>query len=95
RRAEYEIIGTKGGIKCHNVWAKANETPVISWWTEQGDMNEETLALENHFRLEIEYFIDCVFNQTSPVDFFRDAKNNCKLITATLESITSGQKITL
>ncbi|MCK4494303.1 MAG: Gfo/Idh/MocA family oxidoreductase [Methylococcales bacterium] len=95
RRAEYEIIGSKGGITCHNVWAKANETPVISWWTEQGDIKEESLALENHFRLEIEYFIACVFNQTSPAGFFQDAKDNCKMITATLESVALGQKITL
>ncbi len=95
RRAEYEIIGTKGGIKCHNVWAKSTEMPVISWWTEQGDIKEESLALENHFRLEIEYFIACVFNQTSPAGFFQDAKDNCKMITATLESVALGQKITL
>ncbi len=95
RRAEYEIIGTKGGIKCHNVWVKANETPVISWWTEQGETKEESLALDNHFRLEIEYFINCVFTQASPENFFEDAKNNCKMITATLESVASGQKITL
>jgi predicted dehydrogenase len=44
RRAEYEIIGTQGGLKCHNVWAKGNEIPVISWWTEAGEHQEESLS---------------------------------------------------
>jgi predicted dehydrogenase len=95
RRAEYEIIGTKGGIKCHNVWAKSAETPIISWWTEQGDTKEESLPQHNHFRLEVESFIQCVFNQTSPNDFFEDAKMNCRVIRAALKSVTSNQKITL
>ena len=34
RRCEYEIIGTKGGIKCHTVWQLPGDVPVISWWTE-------------------------------------------------------------
>jgi hypothetical protein len=44
RRAEYEIIGTKGGIKCHNVWAKQDETPVISWTTDSGEEHTEQLG---------------------------------------------------
>ena len=58
RRAEYEIIGTKGGLKCHNVWAKQAETPVISWWTEAGQQCQETLARANHFCVEVEHFSD-------------------------------------
>jgi len=95
RRAEYEIIGSKGGIKCHNVWAKADERPVISWWTDEGDNKLEQLAKENHFRLEVEHFVDCVLNGKSPVLSLTDAKTNCQIITAALQSAKQGQKILL
>lgn len=95
RRAEYEIIGTKGGLKCHNVWAKANETPVISWWTEAGEKHEENLPLANHFYLEVEHFVDCVLNDKPPALSFVDAKSNCQIITAALQSIEQGQRVLL
>ncbi|NOQ34551.1 MAG: gfo/Idh/MocA family oxidoreductase [Methylococcaceae bacterium] len=95
RRAEYEIIGTKGGLKCHNVWAKANETPVISWWTESGEGDTEPLALANHFLLEVEHFVDCVLNGKSPALSFEDARGNCQIINAALQSVEAGQKISL
>ena len=95
RRAEYEIIGTKGGLKCHNVWAKQAETPVISWWTEAGQQYEEKLALANHFRLEVEHFSDCIINDTQPALSLEDARINCKIILAALESVKKGQQIKL
>ena len=95
RRAEYEIIGTKGGLKCHNVWAKQAETPVISWWTEAGQQCQETLALANHFRLEVEHFSDCVINNRQPALSLEDARINCTIIVAALESIKKGQQIKL
>ena len=95
RRAEYEVIGSKGGLKCHNVWAKQTETPVISWWTEAGQQCQETLPLANHFCLEIEHFSDCVLKNKKPALSFDDAKTNCRVITAALASISSGQTIKL
>jgi predicted dehydrogenase len=95
RRAEYELIGTKGGLKCHNVWAKQAETPVISWWTEAGQQCQETLALANHFRLEIEHFSDCVLNGKKTALTLEDARTNCQIIVATLESVKRKQQIKL
>jgi len=95
RRAEYEIIGTKGGLKCHNVWAKQAETPIISWWTEAGEQEQENLPLANHFRLEVEHFSDCVLNNKKVLLSFDDAKTNCKVITATLESVKTKKQITI
>ncbi len=95
RRAEYELIGTKGGIKCHNVWSKPNETPVISWWNEAGQQNEEQLPQANHFRLEIEHFTDCVLNNTAPVLSLQDARENCQTVVAALQSAQQGQQVTL
>lgn len=95
RRAEYEIIGSRGGLKCHNVWAKQAEIPIISWWTEAGELQQETLALANHFRLEIEHFSDCILNNQKPKLSLDDAKNNCQVIIATLESIKKAQQIKL
>lgn len=93
RRAEYEVIGNKGGLKCHNVWAKQEETPVISWWTEAGEQQTETLPLANHFCLEVEHFSDCVLNEQQPALSLDDAKQNCLIITATLESIQTRQQV--
>lgn len=93
RRAEYEVIGTLGGLKCHSVWAKQNDTPVISWWTENGQQCVETLPPANHFRLEIEHFSDCVLNGKAPGLSLADARTNCRIIAAALESAAKGQRI--
>ncbi len=93
RRAEYEIIGTKGGLKCHNVWAKQAETPIISWWTEGGENNLEELPLNNHFLLEIEHFTDCVLNDHDPGLSLADARINCKIINAAIDSAETGRSI--
>lgn len=95
RRSEYEIIGTEGGLKCHNVWAMPEDVPIISWWTEGGKQEEERLQPANHFRLEIEHFADCVLNGKAPVLTFADAKDNCRTIVAALEAAASGQRVTL
>lgn len=93
RRCEYEITGTKGGIKCHIVWQLPGDVPVISWWTESGDQCEERLPAENHFQLEIEHFSDCVLNSKEPLLGLDDAKANCQLIVAALESAKQGRTI--
>lgn len=95
RRAEYEIIGTEGGIKCHSVWAKQSDAPMLSWWTEDGRQGIETLAPANHFRLEIEHFSDCVLNGTTPGLSLADARMNCRVINAALESSETGRRIQL
>lgn len=88
RKAEYEMIGDKGAIKCHNMWAYPTDDPIISW--EAGGKSEViTLPKANHFNLEIEHFSDCVLNDKAPYLTFEDAKNNCKTIEAVLQSIPS------
>jgi len=95
RRCEYEIIGTKGGIKCHTVWQLPGDVPVISWWTEEGQQCEERLPAANHFRLEIEHFCDCVLNDTQPLLSLEDARANCQLIVAALQSAAEGRVVKL
>lgn len=95
RRCEYEIIGTKGGIKCHNVWSMPADVPVVSWWTEDGGQAEEPLPMANHFRLEIEHFSACVLNGTAPKLSLDDAKANCQIIVAALQSAATGQRVKL
>lgn len=95
RRAEYEIIGTLGGIKCHNVWAKPGEVPVISWWTEAGQRSEEPLPSADHFRLEIEHFSACVLNDEPPRLSLEDAEINCRVLVAAIEAIREKRLISL
>lgn len=86
RKAEYEIIGDKGWIKCHNMWAYPGDDPVISW---EAGGKSETLVLPkaNHFTLEIEHFSDCVVNDTAPLLTFDDARGNCKTIEAVIAAL--------
>ncbi len=89
RKAEYEIIGDKGAIKCHNMWAYPTDDPVISW--EAGGKSEAiTLPKANHFNLEIEHFSDCVLNDKPPFLTFADAQNDCKVLESTMQAATKG-----
>jgi D-xylose 1-dehydrogenase (NADP+, D-xylono-1,5-lactone-forming) len=89
RKSEYEIIGTKGWVKCHAAWVFQNDVPVISWALEDGKYAEERFAPSNHFTLEIEHFSDCVLNDKPPHLSFADAKANCKAIEAVLQSVST------
>jgi predicted dehydrogenase len=93
RKSEYEIIGTKGWVKCHAAWVFQNDVPVISWATEDGKFAEEHFAPSNHFTLEIKHFSDCVLNNKAPLLTFADARANCKAIEAVLQSVATGIKI--
>ncbi len=93
RRCEYEIIGTQGGVRCHIVWQLPGDVPVISWWTEVGQQCEERLPAHNHFKLEIEHFSDCVLKNKKPLLSLDDAKANCQIIVAALESAKTGQVV--
>ena len=93
RKSEYEIIGTKGWVKCHAAWVFQNDTPVISWALEDGTFTEERFAPSNHFNLEIEHFSDCVLKDKTPLLGFADAKANCKVIAAVLESAKNNRLV--
>ncbi|MEE9331432.1 MAG: Gfo/Idh/MocA family oxidoreductase [Methylophilaceae bacterium] len=89
RKAEYEIIGDKGWVRCDNAWAYGADVPVISWETEDGQSGRDELPTSDHFNLEIEYFSDCVLNNKAPLLTFDDAKGNCMAIEAVLQSIST------
>jgi len=93
RKSEYEIIGTKGWVKCHAAWVFQNDVPVVSWATEDGKYAEERFAPSNHFNLEIEHFNDCVLNNKPTHLTFADAKANCKAIEAVLASVASQRLV--
>ena len=95
RKSEYEIIGTKGWVKCHAAWVFQNDVPVISWALEDGKYAEERFAPSNHFNLEIEHFSDCVLNNKLPLLTFADAKANCTAIAAVLASADTGRLVKL
>ncbi len=90
RKSEYELIGDKGWLKCHTVWAFDKDIPIISWGTDAGESGEEKLAPANHFTLEIEHFSDCVLNNKTPLLSFDDARGNCKTLQASIHAASSG-----
>jgi xylose dehydrogenase (NAD/NADP) len=91
RKSEYEIIGSKGGVKCHAAWQLPGDVPVVSWWTDDGRENVERYPVSNHFNLEIEHFSDCVLTGKAPLLSIKDAKANCRAIVAALKSAASGR----
>jgi len=95
RKSEYEIIGTKGWVKCHAAWVFQNDVPVISWATEDGRYAEERFAPSNHFNLEIEHFSQCVLNDKPPYLTFADAKANCRAMEAVVKSVAEGRLVTV
>ena len=95
RKSEYELIGDKGWLKCHTVWAFDQDIPVISWGNDTGESGEEKLKPANHFTLEIEHFSDCVLNNKPPHLTFDDAKANCKALQAVLLSAADDSLIEL
>ncbi|MGQ0441950.1 MAG: Gfo/Idh/MocA family protein [Methylophilaceae bacterium] len=95
RKSEYEIIGTKGWVKCHAAWVFQNDVPMISWGLEDGKYAEERFAPSNHFNLEIEHFSDCVLNDKAPHLTFADAKANCRVLVALMRAVNTNTKQTL
>ncbi|MFM9913784.1 MAG: Gfo/Idh/MocA family protein [Methylophilaceae bacterium] len=95
RKSEYEIIGTKGWVKCNAAWQLPGDVPVITWWTEAGQQCEERYPAANHFNLEIEHFSDCVLNGKAPLLSFEDAKANCRAINAALQAAEQGKRIAI
>lgn len=95
RQSIYEVTGTKGGVKCHAAWRLPEDVPVVSWWTEDGKSGEEQLPLADHFILEVEHFSDCALNGKTPLLSFEDAKANCQVIAAVLQSAAAGQVVLL
>lgn len=95
RRSEYEVIGTKGGVKCQTVWQLPGDVPVVSWWTEDGWSCTEQMPAANHFRLEIEHFSECLLTGKQPLLSLRDAKINCQTIVAALRSAAEGKVISV
>lgn len=93
RKSEYEVIGTKGWVKCHAAWIFQNDVPVISWALEDGKYAEERFAPSNHFNLEIAHFSDCVLNDKAPHLTFDDAKANCRAIELALQSAHTGHLV--
>ena len=90
RKSEYELIGDKGWLKCHTVWAFDKDIPVISWGNDAGESGEEKLAPANHFTLEIEHFSDCVLNDKQPLLTFSDARENCIALQASIDAASGG-----
>ena len=93
RRSEYEVTGTKGGLRCQRAWVLPDDVPEISWWTEDGKRETEQLPPANHFKLEVEHFSDCVLNGTAPLLSPDDAKANCRTIIALLQAAAEERAV--
>ncbi len=95
RRSEYEITGTLGTLRCPTVWQLPGDVPEISWRTESGQEGQETLQASNHFVLEVEGFSRAI-RENSPLPLtLEDAYENCRIITAAIESAKTARHIPL
>ena len=95
RQSTYVLIGTKGIVTCEAAWQLPGDVPVISWSTEDGRSGVERMPAANHFNLEIEHFSACVLGDKAPLLTFADAKTNCRIIVAALQSAAQGRLMKL
>jgi predicted dehydrogenase len=95
RRSEYEITGTLGTLRCPTVWQLPGDVPEISWRTESGQEGQETLQASNHFVLEVEGFSRAILEDTPLLLTLEDAYENCRIITAAIESAKTARHIPL
>ncbi len=93
RKSEYEIIGSKGWLKCHAAWVFEKDEAIISWGLDDGSSGQERLAPSNHFTLEISHFSDCVLNNKPPLLSTQDAKQNAQATLAVMRSVTSAARV--
>jgi len=96
RRSEFEIFGEKGRLKCHTVWQHENDEAIISYELDGSALVVEKIQKGNHFDLEINHFVDCIYsNQESNKLNMDDAIQQVAAMEATYKSIKSNQWVSV
>ena len=90
RRSEYEVTGTRGGVRCHRVWQHEGDVPEVSWWTDDGGGAHERLAAADHFVLEIEEFSAALLAGRTPRFGPEDAAAQVRALRACLRAAREG-----
>ena len=93
RRSQYEIIGTRGGLRCDTVWQGENDPVQLYWWNDEGKQGEIAVEAANHFIEEITAFSQCIIDGKPPLLSLDDARENCQVIVAAVESSHTGQRV--
>jgi xylose dehydrogenase (NAD/NADP) len=92
RRSEFEVFGDQGRLKCHTVWQHENDEAIIRYELEGSSPVTEKIQKGNHFDLEINHFIDCIFNNKESIKLsMDDAIQQAATMEATYKSIQSNQ----
>jgi len=92
RRSEFEIFGDQGRIKCHTVWQHENDEAVITYELDGSAPIIEKIQKGNHFDLEINHFVECIFNnQESTKLSMHDAIQQAATMQAIYKSIHNNQ----
>jgi len=96
RRSEFEIFGDKGRLKCHTVWQHENDEAIISYELDGSNPIIEKVQKGNHFNLEINHFVDCIFiNEPSTKLSMHDAIQQAATMEAVYKSIQTNQWISV
>jgi len=96
RRSEFEVFGEKGRLKCHTVWQHENDEAIISYELDGSAPVIEKIQKGNHFDLEINHFVECIFNnQESTKLSMHDAIQQAATMEAAYRSIQSNQWVSV
>ena len=96
RRSEFEIFGEKGRLKCHTVWQHENDEAIISYEIDGSAPVIEKIQKGNHFDLEINHFIDCIFNNKESNKLsMNDAIQQVASMEAAYESIQGNKWVSI
>ena len=94
RRSEFEIFGDRGRLKCHTVWQHENDEAIISYELDGCKPLIEKIQKANHFDLEINHFVNCIFNSKESTKLsMSDAIQQAASMEAIFKSIQSKQRV--
>ena len=96
RRSEFEVFGEKGRLKCHTVWQHEDDKAIISYEFDGSDHVIENIQKANHFKLEINHFVDCILNkeQSNKLNM-NDAVEQAATMEAAYKSIQKKQWVSI
>ncbi|WP_176585633.1 Gfo/Idh/MocA family protein [Priestia megaterium] len=92
----YEIIGTEGSIQLPRAFAPQvfNGKAPILIYTKDGNYREEEV-IGDQYKLQVEYFSNCILEGEVPSYFLENTINNMKVIDACFKSVEKEAFITV
>jgi glucose-fructose oxidoreductase len=90
----YQVSGTEGSLRLEPAYSYAGE--LIHYLTlDEKTTTEKKFRKRDQFATEIDYFSECILNDTEPEPSGREGLADVRIIQALYESARTGQSVTL